>query len=242
MKQGADYVATGHYAKVVERSGLFSLMAGDDANKDQSYFLWTLVSVNCRRRFFRWGISRNLRCASWLANSVCRLRTRKDSQGLCFIGKIDVKDFLSRYIDAKPGNMLSEKNEIIGQHKGALFYTLGERHGFSIDPTHKTPDDAPYYVVDKDIEKNTITVSQSSENFRGEHKGERTGLVDVHWTSGKAPQLSLPAGSLLTRARYREALAPIELHMDGKKNGGLISKRKSNTIAGTVSRDISAGG
>ena len=87
---------------------------------------------------------------------------KKDSQGLCFIGKIDIKDFLSHYIKPKKGEVLDttgKKGKVIGSHNGAFFFTIGERHGFSIDDSHKTPNDQPYYVISKDASKNTITVS-----------------------------------------------------------------------------------
>ncbi len=153
IKQGVDYVATGHYAQNINGQ----LVKGIDSDKDQSYFLWTLTCKQLERILFPVG---------HLPKSVTRLiaawyqlptASKKDSQGICFIGDINMKEFLGHYIEEKHGNVVNEQGKIIGFHKGVLFFTLGERHGFVI--TEKTIDDRPYYVIGKDIEQNILTVS-----------------------------------------------------------------------------------
>lgn len=154
IKNGADYVATGHYAR---NDG--NLLQGIDHTKDQSYFLWTLTNDQLSKILFPIGNLQKSEVRKLAEKYQLPTATKKDSQGICFIGDIDMKDFLRHYIDVKPGNVLNANGDIIGTHDGALFYTLGERHGFVI--TKKGAHDAPYYVVAKNIDNNTIIVSQN---------------------------------------------------------------------------------
>jgi tRNA-specific 2-thiouridylase len=127
--------------------------------------------------------------------------SKKDSQGLCFVGTIDVKTLLKKYIDEKQGNVLNEKDEVIGFHEGVTFYTLGERHGFTI--TKKSTDDAPYFVIAKNKDKNTITVSHVPPQ---EKVGNSITLEKINWTK------SLKKGDIyMARARYRAPLSKVEV-------------------------------
>ncbi|HEY4503763.1 MAG TPA: tRNA 2-thiouridine(34) synthase MnmA [Candidatus Paceibacterota bacterium] len=241
MKQGADFVATGHYAQIVniksngaeltsegtlgaakaargsapsadgdacpeEVNSAPLLAMGIDSNKDQSYFLWTLKREQLLHILFPVGnISkpevRKLAKKFGLPNAE-----KKDSQGLCFIGKIDVKEFLSHYMPAKKGNVLDVKGNIIGEHDGSFFFTIGERHGFTI--TKKTPNDEPYYIISKDIRENTITVSNKSKQGHLPDGQREVKLKDVNWISGKPPKV----GRILqARSRYREPLQKIKI-------------------------------
>jgi tRNA-specific 2-thiouridylase len=164
-KQGG-VVATGHYARVAEAlsfgegaspSGRVCLLKGVDPAKDQSYFLWTLTSDQLQDILFPVGHLQKSEVRKLAEKYRLPTAVKKDSQGICFIGDIDMKEFLSHYIDVTPGDVLDTDGAIIGRHDGALFYTLGERHGFVI--TQKGTHDAPYYVVAKDIGANTVTVS-----------------------------------------------------------------------------------
>ncbi|MCD8494623.1 MAG: tRNA 2-thiouridine(34) synthase MnmA [Candidatus Pacebacteria bacterium] len=164
--QGAHAVATGHYAQSVYRDGAFHLLMGKDASKDQSYFLWTLTQDQLAHILFPVGHLEKKEVRRLAEKYALPTATKKDSQGICFIGQVSMKDFLSHYIEHTPGNVLNEAGEVIGTHTGALFYTVGERHGFTV--THKGTHDAPYYVIAKDIANNTITVSHAqalSENI-----------------------------------------------------------------------------
>jgi len=172
MKEGADVVATGHYAQVArgdrgqtrnergrtrkEAEGYRMLKGVDDA-KDQSYFLWTLGQEQLSRTLFPVGEFKKSQVRALAKKFGLPTAEKKDSQGLCFMGQLDVKDFLAHFIEEKEGSVVNEKGENIGTHRGAYFYTLGERHGFTV--TQKTTDDAPYYVVAKDLERNTVTVA-----------------------------------------------------------------------------------
>lgn len=178
IKQGADAIATGHYARTSpdllrkslspykgERS---QLLKGKDAAKDQSYFLWTLTNDQLNKVLFPVGNLEKEQVRVLAKKFKLPTAAKKDSQGICFIGEVDMKEFLGHYIDTQPGDALNEKGEIIGSHTGALFYTLGERHGFIIN--QKTDHDLPYYVVAKDIHANTITVSQHPSVYETSRK------------------------------------------------------------------------
>ncbi len=165
LEHGGNFVATGHYARVQENErGQISLMRGKDINKDQSYFLWTLEQEQLQHILFPIGHLEKSKVRKYAEEFHIPVARKKDSQGICFIGEIDMKDFLGHYIDEKTGDVLDEQGKVIGIHKGALFYTIGERHGFTI--TQKGTDDKPYYVVSKNIEDNTITVSQDPGTYQ----------------------------------------------------------------------------
>ncbi len=164
-KHGADFVATGHYAQI--KNG--KLMKANDTSKDQAYFLYRLTQEDLEHILFPIGHLhktevRKLAEKFGLPNAV-----KKDSQGVCMLGDLDLKQFLEHYIPSKRGEVLNEDGEAIGHHDGVLFLTLGERHGFTI--TKKTPNDERYYIVAKDIEKNTVTVSNKKEReIQGDKK------------------------------------------------------------------------
>jgi tRNA-specific 2-thiouridylase len=127
--------------------------------------------------------------------------TKKDSQGLCFVGTIDVKTLLKEYIDERPGSVINEEGESIGSHEGVMFYTLGERHGFTI--TKKGTDDSPYFVIAKDLSANTLTVSHVPPKDK---QSEVISLSKVNWTV-----LPTKGGTYEARARYRAPLATVEV-------------------------------
>lgn len=155
---GADFVATGHYARRRDGKTGVELLKGLDTKKDQTYFLWTLDQEKLKHVLFPVGEYQKNIVREIASNAGLFTAKKKDSQGVCFLGEIDMKDFLSHYIEKKEGDVLNIKGEVIGRHDGALFFTFGERHGFEI--TKKGTQDKPLYVVEKDLEKNTITVSE----------------------------------------------------------------------------------
>ena len=222
-KNGADYIATGHYAiryenhtkdneskrKKLEGRHLpplskersdevrVRLFEGADKNKDQSYFLWTLTQEQLKYVLFPVGHLQKEEVRKLAKQFGLPQATRKDSQGLCFLGQVDMKEFLSRYIKQKMGNVLNKKGETIGYHNGAAFFTIGERHGFTI--TKKNPNDKPLYVVSKDIAKNTITVSENTTPYKKSQRASLT-LKGVNWILGRFP----PKNDLSCRLRYRQ--------------------------------------
>lgn len=159
----ADAIATGHYAQI--ENGF--LKKGRDDSKDQAYFLWTLNKNDLAHTIFPLGnmIKKEVRVIAKEANLP--VSEKKDSQGICFIGDIGMKDFLKNYIKEHDGVVKDKDGKVIGSHDGAEFFTLGERHGFHI--TNKAPDSERLYVVSKDLDKNEIVVSKEINNF-GQNK------------------------------------------------------------------------
>jgi len=167
-ENGADYIATGHYAQRVENNGLFEIHRGVDEGKDQTYFLWTLTQAQLGKTLLPVGDSPKKQIRKEADAAGLITANKKDSQGVCFLGHIDIYEFLSHYIDLKSGDVLDTNGEVIGAHKGALIYTTGQRHGFTIT-SHNTTRDA-LYVITRDIENNTITVSsQRQQTIQSEH-------------------------------------------------------------------------
>ncbi len=158
-ENGADYIATGHYAQKKIGTDREELHRGIDTNKDQSYFVYSLSKEQLSFTLLPVGDTTKDVIRAEAAKAKIPTATKKDSQGVCFLGHIDIKEFLSHYVDLEPGNVLSTTGEVIGTHEGSLIYTVGQRHGFTVT-THTEKRDA-FYVVSKDTEKNTITVSET---------------------------------------------------------------------------------
>jgi tRNA-uridine 2-sulfurtransferase len=158
-KNGADFIATGHYAQVKREGERNTLWRGIDTNKDQSYFLWTLTQEQLSQVLLPIGDSTKDVIRREAANAGLITAEKKDSQGICFLGHVDIPEFLSHYIDLKEGTVLSEDGVVIGTHKGAFVYTQGQRHGFTI--TTEDSERPVLYVIERNIENNTITVGDS---------------------------------------------------------------------------------
>ncbi|MCK5022240.1 MAG: tRNA 2-thiouridine(34) synthase MnmA [Candidatus Pacebacteria bacterium] len=214
LEKGADYIATGHYVRLQKGK----LLKGIDGNKDQSYFLWTLTQKQLKHCVFPIGEYTKPQVRKLAKKFNLSTAQKKESQGLCFVGKVDMKEFLERFIPRKKGNVLNQKGETIGEHDGVYYYTLGQRHGFEI--TKKRIDDKAYYIIRKDFEKNTLIVSdnQSPEVEPPEIgvKGGGIELSNVNWISGKSPDINK---KYLARIRYRQSLLLCNLK---EKEGKLI--------------------
>ena len=158
-ENGADKVATGHYAQVLRSRDSYELHRGIDSNKDQSYFLWRLSVTQFPYILFPIGDSFKPAIRAEAMEANLPTHAKHDSQGICFLGQIDIKDFLSHYVTPKEGYVLDTSGAIVGKHDGALFYTLGQRHGFA---THTKQDtEKAYYIIAKDITANTLTVDHT---------------------------------------------------------------------------------
>ena len=160
-EHGADFIATGHYAQIENSKKEYKLAIANDPAKDQAYFLYRLTSADLEHVLFPIGHLLKTEVRKLAEKFVLPTAIKKDSQGVCMLGDLDLKSFLAHYIPQKKGNVLNESGEVVGYHEGVTFLTLGERHGFTI--TKKTPNDGRYYILAKDIEKNTIIVSQKSD-------------------------------------------------------------------------------
>ncbi len=213
LKNGADFVATGHYAQNKKEGGLQILSEAKDKNKDQSYFLWTLTQDQLKHILFPIGHLQKSEVRKLATKFGLPQATRKDSQGLCFLGQVHMKEFLSRYIPQKRGGVLDLEGKIIGHHNGALFFTIGERHGFTI--TKKSDREAPLYVVAKNIKKNTITVATKNafQKVLGSPLQSSTRLSSKHFSTQPAHGKKLSC-----RIRYKQ-----------EKVGCKIEVRKNET-------------
>jgi tRNA-specific 2-thiouridylase len=154
MQNGFDFVATGHYTQNKEGQ----LHRGLDQNKDQSYFLWNVDTQKFKNILFPIGHLKKEEVRIYAEKNKLCTAEKKDSQGLCFIGPVDMKTFLKKLITTKPGKVYNSKEVEIGAHEGVELYTIGERHGFTILPEYKNENDKPLFVINKDIEKNILYV------------------------------------------------------------------------------------
>lgn len=212
---GADFVATGHYVALrsPKRAGKkLMLSLAKDKNKDQSYFLWTLTQDELRHCLFPLGSLTKPEVRVIAKKAGLITAAKKDSQGICFLGMVDVKDFLRKHIKTRKGRVISVEGEVIGEHDGAQLYTIGQRHGFRLfgvegRGAHVT---LPHYVVAKDVKHNTVTVAEGSENPALFVKTvELAGVNMVVPLQRKAV--------VMARVRYRQPLASALLAMSGSR-------------------------
>lgn len=175
--KGADYIATGHYARI-ERDGNNSrLLRGIDNDKDQSYFLWTLPQEVLHRVLFPIGKYKKAEVRALARKFGLPTSEKKDSQGICFLGKVDLETFLTHFIHVRKGKVVTKDNTVVGEHKGVELYTIGERHGITL--SEKGALRSPYYVVEKDIKKNVLLVSHNPHDPA--FGKETVRLESVHW-------------------------------------------------------------
>lgn len=201
QSKGADAVATGHYAQKKMIDGAAALFTAVDRDKDQSYFLWTLTQDQLTHTEFPIGHLNKPQVRKLAQKYNLPTATKKDSQGLCFIGHVDMKEFLKHYITTTKGSVLDEQGNVIGSHDGALLYTIGERHGFII--SKKTPDSERLFVINRDLDKNTITVGTKEVLATHTSKTKLT-LSEINWIRLIPQKEEL----LYVRTRYRQAFVP----------------------------------
>lgn len=164
-QRGADFIATGHYVRQQQIDGHYQLLKGLDAGKDQSYFLYTLTQAQLSHSLFPIGELQKTAVRKIADQAGFVNHAKKDSTGICFIGERKFKNFLNEYLPAQPGNIETVDGKIIGQHDGLMFYTLGQRQGLKIGGLKDT-NEAPWYVVGKDLEKNHLLVAQGHDHPR----------------------------------------------------------------------------
>lgn len=159
VTQGFDYIATGHYARVSEKDGAYSLLKGMDGSKDQSYFLYRLGQNQLKRTLFPLG-NKNKSDVRNIAQKVgLHNASKPDSFGICFVGEVNIKKFLERKIKIKKGNVIDKEGNIVGEHDGMAFYTIGQRHGYKLNKYFSLPT----YVVAKNPEKNEIIIGYAGD-------------------------------------------------------------------------------
>lgn len=154
LSLGADMIATGHYARVVLESGQYKLLKGLDTTKDQSYFLNTLGQYELSKTLFPIGNLEKSEVRKIAKEISLPNADKPDSQGICFVGEIDVNSFIEAFVGENEGNIITEEGQIIGKHKGLYYYTIGQRKGLGIGGG------IPYFVIDKDLDNNNLIVSK----------------------------------------------------------------------------------
>ena len=180
LENGFEKVATGHYARVENSAGGYSLLKGVDETKDQSYFLYLLGQEQLSKTIFPVGEMTKAEVRKLAKSSKLPNSDRPDSVGICFIGEVDIRDFLKKKIKTSPGNVVNKSGEIIGKHDGIPFYTIGQRHGFSVEKYHGLP----LYVIGKNVAKNELIVGFAVEGQRDSFE-----VSGLHWI-GEPPDRS----------------------------------------------------
>jgi tRNA-specific 2-thiouridylase len=241
---GADCIATGHYVKLATSdpagkqasngAGMrqatrknksmsyvtlpISLFEAKDKNKDQSYFLWTLTQEQLKHCLFPIGDFLKSEVRETARKAGLPTAEKKDSQGICFLGKVALAEFLKEYIPPRRGEVVTTGGEKIGEHDGAYYYTIGQRHGLGVGGGK------PYYVAAKDVNNNILTVAEGSDN-PALYK-EKIELTDVNFISPNLPGLIRANGGIrvFARVRYRQPLEEASLIVDcDKRQGGTCS-------------------
>ncbi len=205
--QGFDYIATGHYAQVKMENGKAVLMRSPDPIKDQTYFLSHLSQEQLQKAMFPIGHLLKSQVKHIAATKGLAPAERKESFGICFLGKISFNEFLRHHLGDKPGNFVEfETGKIMGQHKGYWYHTIGQRKGIGLHG-------GPWYVLSKDIEKNIVYISCQ---YHDENKKRDTfSVADCHWISGTAPEMA----NLLVKLRHGPALAQCTLNLSSETDG-----------------------
>lgn len=196
---GAEYIATGHYARVREHDDGFQLLKGLDPGKEQSYFLYTLGQKQLARTLFPIGHLHKTEIRALAAKAGFANHRKKDSTGICFIGERKFKEFLQRYLPSQPGEMRTPEGQYIGKHQGLMYYTLGQRQGLGIGGVKNAPDE-PWYVLDKDLENNVLLVGQGHDHPLMLHNQLEAGQLD--WCNNQP--LSSPI-NCAAKTRYRQS-------------------------------------
>lgn len=206
LQDGADMIATGHYARVKDGQ----LLRATDANKDQTYFLYRVTSEALKKTLFPLGEFTKPDVRKMAQERGLVTASKKDSQGICFVGQIGIREFLTQYVEQKAGDIIDKQTgKVLGQHDGAIFFTIGQRHGLDVGGG------LPYYVVEKNMDTNEVYVTTNLNDdalWKPELK-----VSSVHWI-GEVPA----AGQYRIRVRHRAPLADAELIPDD--DGEIILK------------------
>ncbi len=199
IEDGADLIATGHYARVDD--GVLKMAV--DTNKDQTYFLYRVTGEALQKTLFPLGEFTKPQVRDMAEKRGLFTAGKKDSQGICFVGKVGIRDFLSQYVTQKPGAIIDKQTgNILGHHDGAIFYTLGQRHGLEVGGG------LPYYVVGKDMDKNEVYVTTDLND--GTLWKKTVTLASIHWING------VPAnGEYHIRVRHRAKLVLANVYVNG---------------------------
>jgi len=203
LEDGADMIATGHYARTQEGK----LLTAANVEKDQTYFLYRVTSeALCRSLMPIGDFKTKDEVRAKAAELGLATAEKKDSQGICFVGKVGIKDFLLHELGPQAhGDIVDQTGKVIGQHDGAIFYTIGQRHGLDVGGG------LPYYVVGKDMAKNEVFVTTNLDDGRLWQQDLQ--VADLHWIN-EAPK---PGETYQVRTRYRAPLVDCTIELQGDK-------------------------
>jgi len=201
LEQGADLIATGHYGRICRDPA--SLQTAANTDKDQTYFLYRVSEQALARTLFPIGdFSSKAEVRAKAASFGLNTAQKKDSQGICFVGKVGIKDFLKQYVSTQPGLIVDVNGQTVGEHDGAIFYTIGQRHGLGAGGG------LPYYVTHKDMGTNTVYVTNDLSD--SSLWNDRVELRAVHWI-GTVPGKDK---NYQVRLRYRGPLVSCSITND----------------------------
>ncbi|HVY23850.1 MAG TPA: tRNA 2-thiouridine(34) synthase MnmA [Steroidobacteraceae bacterium] len=195
---GADYFATGHYARVTHHP-FPQLLRGLDQGKDQSYFLHAVSASALQRTLFPIGELQKSEVRKIAKQLALPTHDKKDSTGICFIGERPFAEFLERYLPAQPGEIRTMQGELLGKHRGLMYYTLGQRHGLGIGGQADHPE-AAWYVAGKDLQRNVLIVVQGHDHPALQQNALTA--VDMNWIQGAPPDKQF---ACTAKVRYRQA-------------------------------------
>ena len=211
MKIGADYLATGHYARIQRQDGKAQLLKGLDKGKDQSYFLCALNQAQLSKAIFPIGDLEKREVRRIAEEAGLATAQRKDSTGICFIGERNFKEFLGNYLPAQPGEIrsLEEPSLILGRHDGLMYYTLGQRKGLGIGGGFGNGE--PWFVAEKDLKNNILYAAQGERNPVLYSRGLKA--VDMNWIGGKP---TLESFACQAKFRYRQPDQGVQVEVTGE--------------------------
>ncbi len=201
LEQGADYIATGHYARVTRDQSRCHMLLAEDADKDQTYFLHQLNQHQLRHSLFPLGDLPKAEVRRIAEEAGFPNHAKKDSTGICFIGERRFREFLSRYIPAQPGAIETPDGREIGLHDGLMYYTLGQRQGLGIGGVPGASE-APWFVAGKDLGRNVLLAVQGHDHPLLLHRG--LNASQLNWIAGSPP--SKPPYPCQARIRHRHPL------------------------------------
>lgn len=195
---GAERIATGHYARVVHHESHSQMLRGLDNNKDQTYFLYTLGQAQLQHALFPVGELEKADVRALAKDAGLHTFSKKDSTGICFIGERNFKNFLSNYLPAQPGDIVTPAGEVIGRHHGLMYHTIGQRQGLGIGGLANASD-APWYVLEKNLETNQLIAGQGHNHpllLKSQLQASQ-----LHWCADKPPGKRF---TCTAKTRYRQ--------------------------------------
>lgn len=253
-KLGFDLVATGHYAKIIDSDGRLNLAIPTDKHKDQTYFLYLLSQPQLKNILFPLANLTKQQVRQKAAELSLPNAQKKDSVGICFIGDIDVRAFLKDRLGEKTGEVVDVDGNVIGRHNGHWFYTIGQRHGFTIDKkTLMKLDDGstlakdnipPFYVISKNADQNQIVVGFGPDTYQNSFSVDNLHLIDPTFDlTDLKNDLLKSTNQLLVRIRHTGELMPCTVRpaeVDANQNPNSNSHRYQVTLTHPV-KGIAAG-